>query len=232
MERDSEVTLDQVIERLPPDERAKVDDRARQLINLEWCRAFIDHHCMFRSPSGNALLTAKGGGLNSWQFYMPIAALDQHFAHRIAQMFWDYFGDKVPFQICACESGGVPLLSALQAAKPINGFVIKKQAKTYGLKNWLEGVVAPDIPILLVDDIIGGGETLTTQATKLVELGLTLYPEAFCIAAVKKKGPIMIKVGEQEIAVKTFYGPDDFARTYGGYVAKYGKEPQFQGTIV
>jgi hypothetical protein len=207
-------------------------ERDSEVTDLEWCRAFIDHHCVFRSPSGNALLTAKGGGLNSWQFYMPIAALDQQFAHRIAQMFWELFKDALPFQICACESGGVPLLSALQALVSVNGLVIKKQDKAYGLKNRLEGVAYTDLPVMLIDDIIGGGETLTNQATKLVELGLTLYPEAFCIAAVKKKGPITIKVGEQEIAVKTFYGPDDFARTYGGYVAKYGKEPQFQGTIV
>ena len=207
-------------------------ERDSEITDLEWCREFIDHHCIFRSPTGNALLTSKNGGLNSWQFYMPIAVLDQQFAHRMAQMFWEYFKDAALFQMCACESGGVPLMSAIQAANPIiNGFVIKKRAKTYGIKNWLEGVVDPGLPVLLIDDIIGGGETLTTQATKLVELGLTLYPEAFCIAACKPGGLKPIKVGEQEIAVKTFYDPDDFARTYGGYVAKYGKAPQFQGTI-
>jgi orotate phosphoribosyltransferase len=207
-------------------------DRDSEVTHLEWCRAAIDHYCIFRSPAGNALLTSKLGGLNTWQFYMPIAVLDQQFAYRMAQMFWEYFEPKLPFQICACESGGVPLMSALQAQIPVSGFVIKKQAKVYGLKNWLEGIVDPEKPVLLVDDIIGGGNTLTAQANRLAEFGLTLHPEAFCIAACKKGGTKSIKVGEQEIAVKTFYGPDDFVRTYRGYVAKYGKEPQFQGTLV
>ena len=203
-----------------------------EVTDLEWCREFIDHHCILRSPPGKSLLTSKTGGLNTWQFYTPIAVLDQQFAFRVAQMFWEYFEPKLPFQICSCESGGVPLLSALQAQVPVNGFVIKKQAKAYGIKNWLEGVVDPDLPVLLIDDIIGGGGTLTAQAARLVEFGLKLHPEAFCIAACKNKGPQIIKVGEQEIAVKTFYSPDDFVRTYGGYVAKYNQNPQFYGTIV
>ncbi len=200
----------------------------------EWCREFIDRHCILRCAPGKALILAKDGGVNTWQFYMPIAVLNQEFAQRIAHMFWEHFGTE-RFQICACESGGVPLLSALQAhatVNGVNGFVIKKQAKDYGLKNWLEGRVDPDLPVLLIDDVFGGGKTLTTQANRLAEFGLKLYPEAFCIAACKKRGPLTIKAGEQEITVKTFFGPDDFTKPFPAYLAKYGEAPQFHGTIV
>lgn len=197
----------------------------------EWCRDFIDRYCILRCAPGKALILAKDGGVNTWQFYMPIAALNQEFAWRIAQMFWEHFGTE-RFQICACESGGVPLLSALQAHRPVSGFVIKKQAKNYGLKNWLEGRVDPDLPVLLIDDVFGGGKTLTTQANRLAEFGLRLFPEAFCIASCKKRGPLAIKVGEREIAVKTFFGPDDFTKSSSAYLAKYERAPQFHGTIV
>lgn len=200
----------------------------------EWCRAFIEEHCILRSPPGTTLLTSrgKGGVPSSWQFYMPVAVLDQQFAYRIATMFWEYFGPKMPFQICACESGGVPLLSAVQAQRPVNGFVIKKKAKAYGLMNWLEGIVDPDVPVLLLDDLTGSGRTLSAQATRLTEMGLTLCPEVFCIAACQSKGARTIKVGEQELSIKSFYAPTDFVTSYGGYVAKYGTNPQFLGTIV
>jgi hypothetical protein len=55
------------------------------LHDLDWCRAFIDHNCIFRSPPGKMLLTRKAGGLNSWQFYLPIATLNPEFMARIGE---------------------------------------------------------------------------------------------------------------------------------------------------
>lgn len=198
---------------------------------VAWCRDFIEHRCILRCPPGKALLLTPKGGPNTWQFYLPVATLNQEFAQRVAQMFWQQF-TQLPLQLGACESGGVPLMSALQAQFPVNGFVIKKRPKAYGLKNWLEGVVDPELPVLLIDDIMGSGDTLRAQAARLAEFGLKLYPEAFVIAACKTKGPQTIKVGEHEIAVKSLLDADDFTRTYEGYVRKYNKPPQFNGTIV
>jgi orotate phosphoribosyltransferase len=207
--------------------------------SAEWCRGFIDHHCIFRSPPGQALLTSKHGGRNTWQFYFPIATLNQEFCRRIGELFWDRYAAryaKQPFQLAGCESGGLPLICALQAAAlafgvPVNVFEAKKVKKTYGIGNWLEGVVDTRLPVLLVDDVAGGGQTLTTQARRLTEFGLELAG-AFCVASCKHKPPLIITLGERSIEVDTLLGPDDFTRTHAGYVAKYGRQPQFKGTVV
>ena len=92
---------------------------AKRAVVLEQCRAFLDHHCMFRSPPGPALLTSLSGGRARWQLYMPVAILDQQFMRAIALLFWDKYLPvfrRRPFQLCGVESGGVPLVCALQAA--------------------------------------------------------------------------------------------------------------------
>src|SRR5262249_24541057 len=127
----------------------KVLSESDRAAHWEWCRAFLDHHCIFRSPHGNSLLVAPNGGMNSWQFYMQVATLDQEFGYRLGLLFWDQFLASFrerAFQLCGCESGAVPLLCSLQSAAyatglTVNVFSIKKEAKQYGLHNWLEGVV-------------------------------------------------------------------------------------------
>ena len=205
---------------------------------LEWCRSYIDHACIFRSPSGQRHLVGKDDRSNIWQFYLPVATLDQRFRIALGRLFWERFYTEFksrPFQLCGCESGGVPLICALQAAAyargfTVNIFAIKQSHKSYGIKNWIEGMIVPDMPVLLVDDVVGGKGTLTTQAGRLREFGLEVTA-AFCIASCKDKPPLSFKLGDRAIDIAVLYGPDAFARTHETYLAKYGKQPQFQGSL-
>ena len=216
-------------------EPSPIDDR-------EWCRAFIDHHCIFRAPPGELAITAQDGGVAAWQFYLPIAILNQEFARAVGRLFWLRYAEQFqrePFQLCGCESGGSLLVSVLQSrsfnVRPVNAFMIKKAATTYGLKNWLEGVVLPDMPVLLVDDVVGSGKTLTRRAQWLTcrgkeGAGLNVIG-AFAIASCKQDEPT-IDAGDRIHKVETLFKPSDFARLHEEYVRKYNKQPEFHGTVV
>jgi orotate phosphoribosyltransferase len=205
--------------------------------HTEWLREFIEHKAVFRSPPGELLLTSANGGACTWQFYFPVAVLDPEFARRMANLFWMRFAEPYkarPFQICACETGGVPVACALQAAayaarQAVPVFAIKKRAKDYGIKNWIEGVVNPRLPVLLVDDVVGGRRTLTQAAERLRSFGLEVQG-AFAIAAVKE-GPMTFKLAGEDRPITVLLGSDAFARTYEQYFAKYGKLPQFEGVL-
>ena len=61
------------------------------------------------------------------------------------------------------EVAAIPLLAAIlmksvQKGRPINGFMIRKERKTYGAGNLIEGVVSND-PILVIDDIFNSGSS-------------------------------------------------------------------------
>jgi orotate phosphoribosyltransferase len=190
------------------------------LSDKEWCRSFIDHRCILRSPE--RLLIGKNGELNTWQFYMPIALLNQQFQQRIGRLFWERYLDKFrmrPFQVCGIESGGVPLIAAIQntaykAGVKVNVFSVKKKAKTYGLLNWFEGMVL-DLPVLLVDDIIGSGESMMAAASHLTRQ--ELFPEVFAVVACKK----MKLLQGSPFKPVVLYNADDFALSHRGYLTKY-----------
>lgn len=214
---------------------------AERAAHLEWCRGFIEHYCLYRSPPDGRLLISREGVLNVWQYFLPVATLNQEFGQRTALLFWDHFapGFKArPFQLCGCESGGLPLVCTLQAYAYEHGVAvhaceIKKKPKDFGIKNWLEGVVLPELPVLLVDDVVGRKRTMTTQAQRLVEMGLTLYPEAFCIATPKLDAGQHIEVAkEHSLALKTLFKHGDFTPLWESYVRKYGKTPRFHGSML
>jgi len=194
----------------------------------EWCRVFIDHYCIYRSPPGEHLLPSKAG-CNAWQFYLPIALLNTEFAFKIGDLFWDKFYKGYltsPFQICGCESGGSLLASVLQAAGKrhllnVGAFMIKKAAKTYGLRNWIEGVALPEVPVLLVDDVVGSGKTIKTQWKRLTDFGFKICG-FWAVAGVKNA------VAD----VEPLFNSSEFERFLLPYRAKYGIDPEFRGTIV
>lgn len=204
-------------------------------IHREWCRAFIDHHCIFRSPPGQRLLISRSGGLSVWQFYLPVALLEVEFARRVGLLFWDRFYTEFkrrPFQLCGCESGGVLLMCALQAAAyeqgmAVNAFAVKKAAKSYGIGNWLEGIVHEAMPVILVDDVIGQGKTIVAQSERLRSFGLDVVG-VFAIASCMQEVPF--KLGEGGIEATALFGPGAFTLKHEAYVRKYGRPPRFQGS--
>jgi hypothetical protein len=214
-------------------------DLKNRAATLEWCRGYLDHCCMFRSPPGPALLTSYAGSKARWQLYMPVATLDQEFMRRVCLLFWDKYLPlyrKRQFQLCAIESGGVPIVCMLQAAAfvssvTVNAFEVKKAQKTYGLKNWLEGVVLPDRPVILIDDVVGAGLTIRTHATRLRSFGLELQG-AWAIIAGNPAFPPPRKFKTSDTThgvVDTLLNPGDLAWSHEEYVAKYGRQPQFIG---
>jgi orotate phosphoribosyltransferase len=213
---------------------------AKRASLLQDCRAYLDHHCIFRSPPGPPLLTSYAGNRARWQLYMPVAVLDQEFMRRIALLFWDDYLPQFrrqPFQLCGIESGGVPLVCALQAAAlandtVVNAFEVKKAQKTYGLKNWLEGIVHSDVPVLLVDDVVGAGLTMRTHAKRLSGFGLELMG-AWAIVAGNPAfpPPRKLKLGQRDASVQTLLNPHDLNWSHEQYVARYGGPPQFAGVI-
>lgn len=193
-----------------------IDDR-------EWCRRFIDDHCVFRSPPGELIITSPDYSVNAWQFYMPIACLNPEFAERVGRLFWQGYGARdEAFQLCGCESGGSLLVSVLQGTAPFAapGFMVKKAAKTYGLKNWIEGVADPALPVLLIEDVVGSGKTINAQEKRLTEFGFKIAGK-WAIVACKANVP----------NVGTLFDAGDFARLMPEYTRKYGQEPEFYGTI-
>lgn len=109
---------------------------------------------------GETIISTKGG-LQKWLIDLRCAFLHAETLESIADAFWDLLRDEAPFQVAAMETAAIPLLTAIllrapDARKPVNGIIIRKERKTTGLGNSIEGLPTEE-PIILVDDILNSG---------------------------------------------------------------------------
>ena len=195
-----------------------------KLDKLEYLRAEIDHHGVYRVPPKGRNLPAKAPNRGySWQFYLRRCLFDPKFVLTAAQLLVDKLPDK-NIQIGACEDAGVPLGLAMAAVLGTPMISVKKSRKVYGLLNFTEGV-ATGKPIVLVDDLAGSQDTLKKSVSILHAFGL---PTAdFYVALVDKTQGTHKQnyVGAKELI--SLFTCEDFALPWDDYVNKYNREPNF-----
>ena len=109
-------------------------------------------------------LISPSGGRNNWLIDMRRLFMDPQLLDAAAELFWQECAGYLPFQVGAMESAAIPLLSAIlmkshSRGTPVNGFMIRKERKTYGAGSSIEGVLTGD-PILLADDVMNSGTSL------------------------------------------------------------------------
>lgn len=146
-------------------------------------RNLINDHCIVRVPKGSKELPALGGETYySWQFYLRTALFDSACLQVICDDFWQKFEQlyrKHPFQVAGVEAASVPIITALivDAAKRgyrLNAFTIRKERKSYGKRNLIEGTPTSE-PVLFVDDLTSSHHNAFWHAIHAISLaGLTL----------------------------------------------------------
>ena len=81
-----------------------------------------------------------------------------------AELFWEECAGRMPFQVGGMEAAAIPLLSAIlmksvSRGTPVNGFIVRKERKTYGAGGSIEGTLT-DAPIVIVDDLLNSGASM------------------------------------------------------------------------
>ena len=85
-------------------------------------------------------LVSPLGHKNSWLIDLRRLLTRAEELDAVAEAFWLRFEGELPFQVGGMEVAAIPLLAAIlmksvQKGRPINGFMIRKERKTYGAGN-------------------------------------------------------------------------------------------------
>lgn len=117
----------------------------------------------FLTQEDQTLISNVGGKLE-WLLDMRRIFVDAGALDTISDIFWDYYQDKGPIQVAGMEVAAVPLVTALilkahTRGIATNGLLIRKERKTTGTGQSIEGVPNKD-PVVLVDDLINSGSSL------------------------------------------------------------------------
>jgi orotate phosphoribosyltransferase len=103
-----------------------------------------------------------------WMFYLRNGLFNADFLQYTCEMMLHKIHMELgnyTFQICGAETAGTPLAAAIPLVAKIHdvrigSFVVRKEQKSYGLKNWHEGMAFNKIPYVLVDDLCNSSLSL------------------------------------------------------------------------
>lgn len=153
---------------------------------------YINDICIERAKHGeNKIISSYDyTKFSAWIFYMRRGLFNLEFLSYVGYLFWDIFADeyhKTPFQIAGLETGATPVTLGILMCAPafecgdVNCFAIRKEKKKYGLVNRFEGIVKPDLPVLVVDDVCNTKGTIAQAFTFLKEEKVNIFYKAFAI---------------------------------------------------
>lgn len=156
--------------------------------SFDACQKYINDVCIWRSKNGEKIPSKAPGHYYSWQFYLRRGFFNVSFMNTFTNLFVYHIEREVghfDFQITGMETGATPLVSALtifckgKFNIEINGFSVRKERKQYGLRNHIEGIIAPNTPILIVDDMCNSAQTVSKCYDVIQKLGHPLLDVVF-----------------------------------------------------
>ena len=160
-----------------------------------WMRKYIDDHCIARlGKEIDYILDGKKPGTHyTWQFYLLRGLFDPIFLSALSQMFIYKVEREIGhfnFQLSGLETAATPMLSAIPLVLKgfginLNSFVVRKEQKTYGIKNWIEGRPIENTPVMLIDDMCNSSMSLK-QAKEVCEGSRNLEVMKVVFAIVNK----------------------------------------------
>jgi outer membrane protein assembly factor BamB/orotate phosphoribosyltransferase len=147
---------------LPPEPATPPVDPSVPAAPLEVLASAIRERAIIRGDVQR--LISPNGGSNNWMIDMRRLFMDAKLLDAAADLFWEQCADAMPFQVGGMEVAAIPLLSAIllkgvARGTPVNGFIVRKERKTYGTGELIEGTLT-GAPIVIIDDILNSGRSL------------------------------------------------------------------------
>ncbi len=115
------------------------------------------------------------GARDLWLFDFRALMLQPKWLDKYAEIFWERYANRLPFQVGGVETAGIALVAAIvmksvARGTPVNGFYIRKSRKRQGLMKYIEGTLT-DEPVIFVDDLINSGQSVHKQLEILAQAG-------------------------------------------------------------
>ena len=200
-----------------------------------WMKKYISANCIFHAGRGPAELLKTSWNIDlredkswlafssdpngkrySWQFYLRRGCFDATFNSVLAQMFLYKVEREIghfAFQISGLETAATPMLSAIPLVAKgfgidLNSFVVKKEQKQYGIRNWIEGCPNPDLPVMIIDDLISSSNSMLI-ANKILQEKMDLKTMDYVFGIINLRSTThCLKLPDKKILY--FFDCDDF----------------------
>jgi outer membrane protein assembly factor BamB/orotate phosphoribosyltransferase len=164
-----------------------------------------------RKEEGAILISRHGRPLR-WLLDLRPVFLQKEALEQIVAAFWERHGAAGRFQLAGMETAAIPLLTGLLLGAPlsrgpVNGFIIRKERKTTGLGNAIEGAITAE-PVILVDDVINSGSS-AEKARVVIEMHGGKVQELFVVVDYRSKKALRWRA-RHSIEVNSLFTLEDF----------------------
>lgn len=158
-------------------------------MNYDALRDAIQREVLITSGPHARIIASDEISEAPWVFDFRALLLQSRWLKMYAEIFWDLFGSKYPFQVCGMESAAISLVAAIvmegvTRGKDVNGLFIRKSRKRHGLMKRIEGT-ANAHAVILVDDLLNSGATFESQIKVLEREGLSVS-DLFALVAFRE----------------------------------------------
>jgi len=210
----------------------KLDEKLKNDM-IEQLHEYIDRHCLFRCnpdvhyneccPVGKLPTTYRKD--MSFQFFLRRLTHNSKMMTFVSSLFIHDLFDKMEqgleypnVQLCGLESSSIPIMIAMQAYCSrfnisINSFSIRKERKSYGLFNFVDGIPT-EAPVVIVDDIINSGKSIM-NCIDCCKYELNLKPAKNSYSIIKFNNHMeSLKYKENVIDITSIFVVNDFNIKY------------------
>ena len=182
----------------------KIADAPNQMVNL-------------LQESGSLLygnFTLASGKTSPYYFDSKLLTLDPEGAKVVGEYFFNKLADTGVAAVGGMALGAIPIVNAVALISHLRGhnlpgFYVRKEPKTHGTQNLIEGKFPdddPNAPVAILDDVVTGGGSIM-QAIKAVEDCRNPIREVMCILDRNEGGrDLLLKHGYE---LKSMFSVED-----------------------
>ena len=155
----------------------KIADATDEMVNL-------------LKESGSLLygnFTLASGKTSPYYFDSKLLTLDPEGAKVVGEYFFDKLADTGIAAVGGMALGAIPIVNAVALISHLQGhnlpgFYVRKEAKSHGTQNLIEGKIPPNrnAPVAILDDVVTGGGSIM-QAINAVKKRGNPITEVMCI---------------------------------------------------
>jgi len=123
------------------------------------------------------LITDPRGQPIGWLLDTRVPMLDSDLFAEVGEVLADRLREREVHQVVGFGFGAHPLVCSVLAAAdstPFRGGLIREERKEHGRRRLVEGPVARDEPVVLLDDIINSGRSAAQALRRLRDEGFTV----------------------------------------------------------
>jgi orotate phosphoribosyltransferase len=155
--------------------------------NKDYTIQYIQKFCMIYPDQ--PVLGKLPGTRYEGQYYLAKALYNVSFLEAVSEEFYEIIKKEIGhfnFQIAGLEWSACPLLTSIPIFMKknynieINSFLIKKQRKSYGLNNYIEGI-PNNKDVLIVDDVLNSSNSFAFCKKVIESENMTNLPFVFAV---------------------------------------------------